>query len=230
VFASAPFAVVSSDVHVVVVGCGRVGSGVAAQLEGQGHTVAVVDRAKRSFDRLPPDFKGTTIVGSGFDREALDAAGTRGAGALAAVTNGDNSNILCARIARENYGIANVVARIYDPRRAVIYQRLGIPTVATVSWTATQVLRWLTPDDDSVEWRDATGALLLVERILPDHWAGRHLTELEETGRFKVSSIIRSNQPRVDVTALIGQEDDVIQFVVLRDALVDLDARLAKVP
>lgn len=216
--------------HVVVVGCGRVGSGVAAQLEAQGHTVAVLDRVRRQFDRLPPDFKGSTIVGSGFDREALDAAGARDAGALAAVTNGDNSNILCARIARENYGIVNVVARIYDPRRAVIYQRLGIPTVATVTWTTTQVLRWLVPDDDTVEWRDTTGTLLLVERILPDHWAGRHLAELEDQGRIKVASVVRSNQPRVDVAALIGQEDDVVQFVVLRDALVELDELLAKVP
>lgn len=216
--------------HVVVVGCGRVGSGVAAQLEEQGHTVAVIDRVPRQFDRLPPDFKGATIVGSGFDREALDAAGARGAGALAAVTNGDNSNILCARIARENYGIVNVVARIYDPRRAVIYQRLGIPTVATVTWTATQVLRWLVPDDDSVEWRDTTGMLLLVERILPDHWAGRHLAELEDKGRIKVVSVVRANQPRVDVTSLIGQEDDVVQFVVLRESLEALDELLAKVP
>jgi trk system potassium uptake protein len=217
-------------VHVVVVGCGRVGSGVAAQLELRGHTVSVIDRTKRAFNRLPPDFAGTRVVGSGFDREALDAAGTLQAGALAAVTNGDNSNILTARIARENYGIANVVARIYDPRRAVIYQRLGIPTVATVTWTATQVLRWLTPEDDSVEWRDATGALLLVERILPDHWAGRQLEELEDPGRIKVASVVRSNQPRIEVASMIGQEDDVVQFVVLRDALEELDQRLAKVP
>jgi trk/ktr system potassium uptake protein len=217
-------------VHVVVVGCGRVGSGVAVLLEQQGHTVAVIDRSKRAFDRLPPDFNGTRIVGSGFDREALDAAGTREAGALAAVTSGDNSNILTARIARENYGIANVVARIYDPRRAIVYQRLGIPTVATVAWTATQVLRWLLPDDDSIEWRDATGALLLVERILPDHWAGRHLAELEDPGRIRVASVVRSNQPRIEVAALIGQEDDVVQFVVLRDALEELDQRLSKEP
>jgi trk system potassium uptake protein TrkA len=217
-------------VHVVVVGCGRVGSGVAVQLEHLDHTVSVIDRSKRAFDRLPPDFSGTRVIGSGFDREALDAAGTAQAGALAAVTNGDNSNILTARIARENYGIANVVARIYDPRRAVIYQRLGIPTVATVTWTTTQVLRWLTPDDDSVEWRDATGTLLLVERILPDHWAGRHLQELEDDGRIKVASVVRNNQPRIEVATLIGQEDDVVQFVVLRDALVELDERLAKVP
>jgi trk system potassium uptake protein TrkA len=216
-------------VHVVVVGCGRVGSGLAAQLEALGHTVAIVDRAKRAFDRLPPDFKGTTVIGSGFDREALDAAGAHEAGALASVTNGDNSNILCARIARETYGIANVVARIYDPRRAVIYQRLGIPTVATVSWTTAQVLRWLLPEDDSIEWRDATGSLLLVERILPDGWAGRPLEELDSPGRIKIVSIMRANQPRLDVIALIGQENDVLQFVVVRDALAELDERLAKV-
>ncbi len=216
--------------HVVVVGCGRVGSGVAAQLESLGHTVSIIDRSKRAFDRLPPDFRGTKVVGSGFDREALDAAGAHDAGALASVTNGDNSNILCARIARETYGIANVVARIYDPRRAVIYQRLGIPTVPTVSWTATQVLRWLLPEDDSVEWRDATGSLLFVERILPDGWAGSRLEELESAGRFKVVSIVRSNQPRLDVTSLIGQEDDVLQLVVLRDAIGELDERLAKAP
>jgi trk system potassium uptake protein TrkA len=217
-------------VHVVVVGCGRVGSGVAAQLESLGHTVSIIDRSKRAFDRLPPDFRGTKVVGSGFDREALDAAGAHDAGALASVTNGDNSNILCARIARETYGIANVVARIYDPRRAVIYQRLGIPTVPTVSWTTTQVLRWLLPEDDSVEWRDATGSLLFVERILPDGWAGRRLEELDSPGRFKVVSIVRSNQPRLDVASLIGQEDDVLQLVALRDAIGELDERLAKAP
>jgi len=217
-------------VHVVVVGCGRVGSGIATQLADLGHSVSVIDKSKRAFDRrLGPEFDGGRIVGSGFDREALDAAGAEGAGALAAVTNGDNSNILTARIARENYGIVNVVARIYDPRRAVIYQRLGIPTVATVTWTATQVLRWLLPDDDTVEWRDTTGALLLVERILPDHWAGRSLAELESRGRVKVASVVRGNQPRVDVSALIGQEDDVVQFMVLREALPELDERLAAV-
>lgn len=216
--------------HVVVVGCGRVGSGLAAQLESAGHTVSVVDRALRAFNRLPEGFTGSCVQGSGFDRAALDEAGANGAGALASVTNGDNTNILCARIARETYGIVNVVARIYDPRRAEIYQRLGIPTVATVTWTTTQVLRWLLPGDESVEWRDGTGTLLLVERMLPDHWAGRHLSELEELGRVRVASVLRNNEPRLDVSSLIGQENDVVHFTVVRDALVDLDARLAKAP
>jgi len=200
------------------------------QLEAQGHTVAIMDRSKRSFSRLSPEFAGQKIVGSGFDKEALDEAGANRAGALAAVTNGDNSNILCARIARETYGIVNVVARIYDPRRASIYQRLGIPTVATVAWTTTQVLRWLLPDDDTVEWHDATGSLILVERILPDAWAGKHLAELELPGRIRVASLVRNGQPRLDVSTLIGQEDDVVHFVLTRDALPDLEATLAGTP
>jgi len=217
-------------VHVVVVGCGRVGSGLAMQLEAQGHTVAIMDRSTRSFSRLSPEFAGVKVVGSGFDREALDAAGAHEAGALAAVTNGDNSNILCARIARETYGIVNVVARIYDPRRASIYQRLGIPTVATVAWTTTQVLRWLLPEDDSVEWHDATGSLVLVERILPDAWAGRHLAQLEVEGKVRVASVVRNGQPRLEVTGLIGQEDDIVHFLVQRDSLADLDALLMGTP
>ena len=121
--------------HIVIVGCGRVGSGLGVSLCERGHSVAIIDRSARAFRRLPDDWPGDAIVGSGFDRDDLDRAGAARAQALAAVTSGDNSNILTARIARENYGIANVVARIYDPRRAEIYQRLGIPTVATVTWT-----------------------------------------------------------------------------------------------
>ena len=131
--------------HVVVVGCGRVGSGLAATLENEGHSVAVIDRQARAFRRLPDDFKGRKIVGVGFDRERLRAAGIEEAGALAAVTNGDNSNIVVARVAREAYQIDRVVARIYDYRRAQIYERLGIPTVATVQWATERVLRKILP-------------------------------------------------------------------------------------
>jgi trk system potassium uptake protein TrkA len=141
-------------VHVVVVGCGRVGSELAAELEAQGHTVAVIDKNRNAFRRLPEKFTGRAVLGFGFDRDHLEQAGIREAGALAAVTSGDNSNILTARIARETYEIQNVVARIYDPRRAVIYQRLGIPTVATVAWTTDQVVRKLFPDKWANEWSD----------------------------------------------------------------------------
>src|SRR5215210_1340847 len=138
---------VGGSVHVVVVGCGRVGSELAGTLEKSGHTVAVIDKDANAFRRLAPGYAGQRVVGFGFDRDNLVEAGIERAGAVAAVTNGDNSNILVARIARESFGIERVVARIYDPRRAAIYQRLGIPTVATVSWTTDQVLRRLLPGE-----------------------------------------------------------------------------------
>ena len=122
-------------------GCGRVGTLIAQRLEEAGHTVAIIDQNREAFRRLGPNFQGITLAGVGFDRDILIQAGIERADAFAAVSNGDNSNILAARVARENFGVANVVARIYDPGRAEIYQRLGIPTVATVIWTADQILR-----------------------------------------------------------------------------------------
>ena len=141
--------------HVVVVGCGRVGSELAVAVEAAGHTVSIIDKDRNAFRHLPESFKGKAILGFGFDRDHLEQAGIEQADALAAVTNGDNSNVLAARIARETYEIPHVVARIYDPRRAVIYQRLGIQTVATVAWTTDQVLRRLFPDESVSEWTDA---------------------------------------------------------------------------
>src|SRR6266536_4559598 len=182
---STPPNLAGGSVHVVVVGCGRVGSELAGTLEKSGHTVAVIDKNANAFRRLPAGYVGQRVVGFGFDRDNLEEAGIDRAGALAAVTNGDNSNILVARIARESFGIERVVARIYDPRRAVIYQRLGIPTVATVSWTTDQVLRRLLPSDQQAhEWVDPSGKVCLAEFMLPVAWAGKKLSELNEPGRF----------------------------------------------
>jgi trk system potassium uptake protein TrkA len=220
-------AVLHGAVHVVVVGCGRVGSGLAVGLAQQGHSVAIMDKVARSFRRLPGGWPGTTVVGSGFDRDDLDRAGAATADALAAVTSGDNSNILTARIARENYGIANVVARIYDPRRAEIYQRLGIPTVATVTWTIDQVLRRLLPETVTAEWTDATGQLVLVEHGLPEAWAGKRLYDLGLEGRANLVAVTRAGVPRLDVAAMVGQEGDVLHVAVMKDAMVDLERQIA---
>ena len=168
--------------HVVVVGCGRVGSELAASLEAAGHSVAVIDKSADAFRRIQPGFGGKQVVGYGFDRATLSAAGIEEAGALAAVTSGDNSNILTARVARENFGIDNVVARIYDPRRAAIFQRVGIPTVATVSWTTDQVMRRLLPAEHHSEWQDATGSVALVELAIPPALAGTKLAALNSPG------------------------------------------------
>jgi trk system potassium uptake protein len=213
-------------VHVVVVGCGRVGSGLALALQADGHSVAILDKNQRAFRRLPDTFLGQRLVGSGFDRDDLEAAGAVDADALAAVTSGDNTNILTVRIAREKYGIGHVVARIYDPRRAEIYQRLGIPTVATVTWTIDQVRRSLVPDQRSTEWIDSTARLVLVERRLPEGWAGRVLGEVEELGRFKLVAVTRAGIPRLDVRELVGQEGDVLHIAVTSDAFDRLNDRL----
>ncbi len=213
--------------HVIVVGCGRVGSGLAQALTKEGHSVAIIDRTAKAFRRLPMDWTGDQIVGSGFDRDDLEAAGAVGGDALAAVSSGDNSNILTVRIARETYQIPRVVARIYDPRRAEIYQRLGIPTVATVTWTIDQVLRRLLPDERATEWSDASGRLVLLDRSLPPAWAGRRLGELEEAGVVSVVAVTRAGMPRLDARRLIGQEGDILHVALLKEAVGSLDRKLA---
>ena len=214
-------------VHVVVVGCGRVGSGLAISLSAEGHSVAVLDKSPKAFRRLK-EWDGPCIVGSGFDRDDLEKAGALEADALAAVTSGDNTNILTVRIARETYKIPNVVARIYDPRRAEIYQRLGIPTVATVTWTIDQVRRRLLPDKDADDWSDPTGRLTLIDRSLPEDWAGRPLGEIEQPGRLSLVSVTRSGVPRLDARELVGQEGDVLHIAVLDDALREFDDMLTR--
>jgi trk system potassium uptake protein TrkA len=217
-------------VHVVVVGCGRVGSELAGTLEQQGHTVAIIDKKKEAFRRLPKGFGGYRVIGFGFDRDTLGEAGIEDAGAFAAVTSGDNSNIMAARVARETFQVERVVARIYDPRRAVIYQRLGIPTVATVSWTTDQVLRRLLPEDTAAEWTDSSSSVGLIERDLPAAWAGKKLAELEEPGSFALAAITRLGAAQVARPDLVGQDGDILHVMTDLEALTRLDQRLANGP
>lgn len=212
--------------HVIVVGCGRVGSELAITLEEDGHSVAVIDKNRNAFRRLPERWSGRAVQGFGFDRDHLDQAGIGEAQALAAVTSGDNTNILTARIARETFQIPNVVARIYDPRRAVIYQRLGIPTVATVTWTTDQVKRRLLPETVSTEWTDPGGEVSVIERALPAGWAGHKLAGLDEAGRFRIVTVSRAGHARLATPDLVGQEGDVLRIAVQNDAMDDLLQRL----
>jgi len=213
-------------VHVVVIGCGRVGSELAAALEQMDHSVAIVDKNARAFRRLPPDFRGTKVVGFGFDRDHLEAADIDDASAFASVTSGDNSNILCARIARESYGIEHVVARIYDPRRALIYQRLGIPTVATVAWTTDQVLRRLIPTGIRSDWVDPTGTVGLVERQIPAKAVGRKLSLLNRPGQFWLTAVTRFGKAQIVTSDMVGQEGDVLVFVSAIGAVDELQAHI----
>jgi trk system potassium uptake protein TrkA len=213
-------------VHIIVVGCGRVGSELAMELSEEGHSVVVIDKNRDNLRRLT-HFHGKTIVGSGFDRDVLFQAEATTADALAAVTSGDNTNILCARIARDHYNIKNVVARIYDPARADIYMKLGIPTVATSLWTTQQVKRWMLPSDDAIEWTDTGNTMHLVERIVPDALAGKPITNFNIGENVRLVGLIRGGQGRVDVEGLFAQEDDILEFLVTNDGLKQLHDLLA---
>ena len=209
--------------HVIVVGCGRVGSELALALDRAGHSVAVIDKNRNAFRKLPENWGGRAVVGFGFDRNHLEQAGVEECQALAAVTSGDNSNVLSARIARETYQIPSVVARIYDPRRAVIYQRLGIPTVATVTWTTEQVMRRLFADQSVVEWTDASGKVCLVERDLPEAWAGKRLAGLEEAAGCRVVALTRLGAARLVGPDVVAQEGDILHLVVDKAQIDELD-------
>ena len=196
-------------------GCGRVGSLLARQLAVAGHSVAVIDRDPEAFRRLGPDFHGAQVLGMGFDRDTLIKARIFEAHAFAAVSSGDNSNIIAARVAREQFGVQTVVARIYDQRRAEVYERLGIPTVATVPWTADRLLRAIIPDGLISEWRDPSGKVAIV--ALPYHqgWIGRGLRELEEATGAHASFVIRFGEALLPTGSTVVQDGDIVYAAVL---------------
>ena len=211
-------------------GCGRVGSSLAIELEAAGHTVSVIDQTREAFRRLGPDFKGQTVTGMGFDRDTLLEAGIERAEAFAAVSNGDNSNILAARVARETYGVTNVVARIYDPARAEIYQRLGIPTVATVIWATDQIMRNLIPEGASSEWRDATGSVQLVEVHPARGWYGMSLTEIENATKGRIAFLTRLGEGLIPDEHSVLQDGDLMHMMVQSEDLAEVTAILSREP
>lgn len=177
--------------RVVVMGCGRVGASLAEALSRLGHEVAIIDRDQNAFGRLSPDFSGKRVLGMGFDREVLLRADIEKADAFAAVSSGDNSNIISARVAREMFGVGRVVARIYDAKRAAVYERLGIPTVATVPWTTDRLLNALTHEAETAKWRDPTGTVAVAEAPLHEAWMGHRVTDLEAAANARVAFLIR---------------------------------------
>ena len=157
----------------------------------------------------------------------LEQAGIKQASAVAAVTNGDNSNILVARVARESFGIENVVARISDPKRAEIYERLGIATVATVKWTSDRILRRILPDLPAVEWTDPSSSVVLVERTLPDSLVGEKVLELEIKGA-RISALRRLSAAVIPDSKTLVQQGDIAYFAVEKDSVNSLDEFLKR--
>lgn len=212
--------------HVLVVGCGRVGSSVATRLVNEGHDVVVIDRKVDAFRRLGDNFGGRTLVGVGFDRDVLTEAGISPESAVAAVTSGDNSNILIARVARETFGVSHVVARIYDPLRASIYQRLGIATVATVSWASERVLRQLIAVDTSKDWIDPTAKFTMLERAVPATGAGLSVSELEAACSGRVALLGRNGSSSIPAGNALLQQDDQLHVVIANEHADKLETAL----
>jgi trk system potassium uptake protein TrkA len=199
--------------HIVIMGCGRVGSTIAHILEEQGHSVAVIDQDVEAFRKLRPGFRGTKVTGVGFDRDVLVEAGIENADAFAAVSSGDNSNVIAARVARESFGVKQVAARIYDPRRAEVYQRLGIPTVATVRWTADQMLRRLLPEGVATLWRDPTGSVVLAELTCCEDWLSEKVSTLEQASNARIAFIQRLGQTLIPGPNTVLQQGDVLHVI-----------------
>ena len=207
-------------------GCGRVGSSLATELEALGHSVSIIDQTREAFRRLGPDFKGQTVTGVGFDRDTLLEAGIEKASAFAAVSNGDNSNILAARVARETFGVSNVIARIYDPKRAEVYERLGIPTVATVSWTADQILRHVNPIGANEDWHDPSGSVTLAQVSYHDSWIGHPISKIEKLASCKISVITRYGKALIPDVDSVLQDGDVIHVLALTEDLPSVTSKL----
>jgi len=214
-------------VHIVIMGCGRVGSTLAHILEDRGNTVAVIDRDPEAFRRLRPSFKGDRVTGMGFDRDVLTRAGIERADGFAAVSSGDNSNIIAARVARETFGVRAVAARIYDPRRAEVYERLGIPTVATVRWTADQMLRKLLPEGAEPLWRDATGKIVLSQVPVSPTWIGEPVKMVEAAARTRIAYIDRLGEAIVPQPGTVLQQGDVVHVIAQESELDRIAASFA---
>ncbi|GAA2257308.1 MULTISPECIES: potassium channel family protein [Kitasatospora] len=216
--------------HIVIMGCGRVGSALARTLEKQGHSVAVVDQDPTAFRRLGAGFNGRRVTGVGFDQDTLKEAGIEEAGAFAAVSSGDNSNIIAARVARENFGVEHVAARIYDPRRAEVYQRLGIPTVATVRWTADQMLRRLLPSGAEPLWQDPSGSIQLAEVAFDPSWIGHRFTDLEGAAGVRIAFVTRLGEGLLPTPQMVVQEGDLVHVTLHRADLAAVEAVFTRGP
>jgi trk system potassium uptake protein len=217
-------------VYVVILGCGRVGSTLARSLTRRGHSVAIIDQVAAAFDRLGDDFTGQTVTGVGFDRDTLIEAGIEKADAFAAVSSGDNSNILSARVARETFGVEHVVARIYDPRRAEVYERLGIPTVATVRWTADQILRRLLPEGTTPEWTDQSGRIILAEIPIPDSWIGHRISQGESAAGVRVACLTRFGEGKLPEAGTAIQHGDAVHLLLVRVQINEVEPAIAAGP
>ena len=213
--------------HVVIGGYGRVGRYLARMLESEGHTVSVIDHDPLVFDcEDGHDIMGQKFVGPVFDRDVLEDAGIRDADCFAAVTSGDNSNIVAARTAREHFRVPRVIARIYDPQRAEIYRGLGISTIASVTWTSTRLLDMVTHPELHSEFQYGNAEVEMVEVTLPAALAGHRVVDLGVPGEISVSAIVRAGEAILPADGTLFEKNDRVYINVVRESAEKLERLL----
>ncbi|MDH4111286.1 MAG: TrkA family potassium uptake protein [Actinomycetota bacterium] len=209
--------------RVIIMGCGRVGSQLAHELVDDGHTVTVIDKNAEAFFRYPPGESVTTVVGLGFDRDVLIEAGIKDADAFVAVSSGDNSNIVSARVALENFHVPKVVARIYDPRRADIYERLNIPTVATTKWGVKQIQLMLFHDRQEIRETIGGGDLLRMRMPVGAHMIGKAATSFNVPGEIMIAGVSRGGGGFLPTDDSTLQAGDYLIVMLTKDGMDTLD-------
>jgi trk system potassium uptake protein TrkA len=213
--------------RIIIMGCGRVGSDLTVQLAEGGHDVSIIDKREEAFHRLPPGFNARTFIGLGFDRDVLEDAGVKEADAFVAVSSGDNSNIVSARVALEYYHVPRVIARIYDPRRADIYERLNIPTVATTKWGVKQIQLMLFHDRTEIRESMSGGELLRMRVPVPQHLVGKPATSLNVVGQVLVAGVSRGGGGFIPTDETTLQKGDYLAVILAKDGVDMLDSQLA---
>jgi trk system potassium uptake protein len=215
---------------VIVMGFGRVGSELTSQLVDGGHEVVVIDKNPSAFIKYPPGPNVRTFVGLGFDRDVLEEAGIKETEGFVAVSSGDNSNIVSARVALEHYHVPKVVARIYDPRRADIYERLNIPTVATTKWGVKQIQLMLFHDRSEVRESLGGGDLVRLRVPVPHHLVGKTVGSLNVDGQLLVAGVSRGGGGFIPTVGSTLQNGDYLAVIMSKDGMDLLDQMLAEPP
>jgi trk system potassium uptake protein TrkA len=213
--------------RVIIMGCGRVGSELTVGLCEGGHDVSIIDKRETAFQRLPPGFNARTFVGLGFDRDVLQEAGILEADAFIAVSSGDNSNIVSARVALEHYHVPKVIARIYDPRRAEIYERLNIPTVATTKWGVRQIQLMLFHDRSELRESIGGGDLLRMRIPVPSHLVGKSASAIDVPGKILTAGVSRGGSGFIPTAESTLQEGDYLVVMMAKDGMGLLDEQLS---
>lgn len=211
---------------VIIVGCSHMGAGLAMNLQDKGHEVTIIDRQEDAFKKLPSVFHGQTIVGFGIDKSVLEAANINRVDAVITSTDNDETNALLARIAKNEYRVPRVIARIYNPRKADIYQSFGIQTISPIMWGIQRVSELLSYNQLDCVWGPENGNVEMIRIETPSLLIGRPLRELESVGEIKVVTITRGNKAFIPVSGTVVEAQDVLYIVVATTAIRKLKEML----